>query len=529
MIKETVYIIDIRGKKKYQALWSIPKSAKIIGQWKKVKPTPTPAPITLPDGTAALGGTYSIIDIGDYPDTPATTLSDLSPSELNSFASTAIQEVTEANLPDCLFWSYNEANLLPGQIDLEGFAADPETCLPLKHMFELGDAADIQAAIESAKQRSNGIRNLLKRISEQSTKHMHNVWKEYQGIKLGLQQNGDNIEATIDDTHNVYDLSRRSDGFKRFITFLLMVSAKAKTKRLENTLYLHDEPDTSLHPSGARHLREELIKISTNNNYVVYSTHSIFMIDRSRIDRHFLVRKKNEITTLEQVNESNIVDEEVIYNALGSSIFESLKAKNIVFEGWRDKRLFQIALSKLPSEQKALKKTFSEVGACHAKGVKDVSRITPMLELAHRECIIISDGDQPALEQQKAYNGYGAWLRYNQLLKNSHVVTAEDFIKPEAFQPILKNIRSENPSLAEFQFDDLKIEGGRLAIIEKWLKAGGIGKDATKPILNRIKEDIFSKLTPKNIEANYFTLLQELSLVISNSPGETNDKTEKED
>lgn len=519
--KESLYQVNIVDEQKYRTVWSLPKKSKIVGKWKTVKTSPTPPAVTLKDESISTLANFSIINFEDYPDIAPSFLGELTVEGLNSLVSSAIKNSTKDNFPSCLFWSYNEANLLPGQIQLDTFAADPNYCLPLKYMFALAGYDQIQEEIESAQQRSNGIRNLLKRVSDQSTKHLHSVWKEHQGIKLGLQQNGINIEATIEDTHNAYNLSRRSDGFKRFVTFLLMVSAKAKTNQLENTLYLHDEPDTSLHPSGARYLREELIKIAANNNFVVYSTHSIFMIDRSHIARHYLVRKKNEITMIDEVNESNIVDEEVIYNALGSSIFESLKEKNIVFEGWRDKELFRIALNKLSSGQKALKNMLAEIGTCHAKGVKDVSRITPMLELANRQCLILTDADQPAIEHQKSHKdhkGYGTWLRYDELLDDSQVVTAEDFIKPEAFQSILKIIRSENPSLSEFDLSDLKIEGGRLKVIEKWLGKGGIGKDDSKPILNRIKEDIFINLAPKNIESSYYILLEALSQHLSNSP-----------
>jgi len=51
------------------------------------------------------------------------------------------------------------------------------------------------------------------------------------------------------------------------------------------------------------------------------------MIDRENINRHLIVTKKDEKTKIANVTESNIVDEEVLYNALGYSIFESLQEK----------------------------------------------------------------------------------------------------------------------------------------------------------------------------------------------------------
>jgi hypothetical protein len=97
----------------------------------------------------------------------------------------------------------------------------------------LADVDDISAAIAVAKTQTNGIRNLLNRVAVRATDHMKSVWKEYRGISIALEPNGPHIDASIRDEHNLYDFKRRSDGFKRFITFLLMVSAKVKTEELE--------------------------------------------------------------------------------------------------------------------------------------------------------------------------------------------------------------------------------------------------------------------------------------------------------
>src|SRR5947208_3615912 len=118
----------------------------------------------------------------------------------------------------------------------------------------------------------------LSKVATRTTKHMRSVWKDYRGVTIALEPNGPHIDASVRDEYNVFQFAKRSDGFKRFVTFLLLVSAKARTNELSDTLYLQDEPDTGLHPSGSRYLRDELIRIS-ETNYVVFSTHSIFMID----------------------------------------------------------------------------------------------------------------------------------------------------------------------------------------------------------------------------------------------------------
>ena len=423
-----------------------------------------------------------------------------------------ITKLVKENLPDCIYWSYLESNLLPGQINLNSFASDPNICEPLKHMFALAGYSDIAQTIATAKQQTNGIRNLLNRVAKIATKHMKSVWKDYRAISIALEPNGSSlVDAYIKDEHNVFDFAKRSDGFKRFITFLLMISTKVKTEKLINALYLHDEPYVSLHPSGARYLRDELIKIS-QKNYVVFSTHSIFMIDRELIGRHLIVKKDSEITTTARADHSNIIDEEVIYNALGYTIFENLKKNNIIFEGWRDKRLFQVAIK----NKRDLNTAYSEFGTCHAKGVKDIGRITPLLELADRHWLIISDADRAAKEQKKHYTGNGIWYCYDELMQETPALTAEDFIKPETFVSALKLIKSEIASLADLEISTLSGPEPKIKILRDWLKNGGLSEEEIKDRLEFIKENVFNNLKSTNIEDKYFNMLRELAREIKN-------------
>jgi len=442
-------------------------------------------------------------------DLPEDDLVPIDIDDLNSAIDAVSWEIANDAIPGCVFWSYSNEHLLPAQVGVAEFAADPDVCMPLRHMFALAGYDDPSAAIAQASKRPNGMRNLLDRVSTITTDHMQRVWPDYAGIRISLAQNGENIDAYVADTFNAYDVARRSDGFKRFVSFLLLVSARVKSADLTNVLYLHDEPDVSLHPSGARFLRDELIAIAANN-YVVYSTHSPYMIDRDNIGRHLIVRKDSEVTTASAVDAASIADDEVIYNALGTSLFEVLKPDNIIFEGWRDKRLFEVAVSQPPEARTELQSWASQIGRCHAKGVKDVGRIAPMLELANRNFVILSDGDQPAREHQRQYDGYGKWIRYDELLPGSGVVTAEDFIDPAAIVAAIETVDVAHPIDGKLAVADIPVDGGRLAYIDKWLEQRGVSRDDRKKRLNEVKTALFGSLSSSQIDARYFAALQAL-------------------
>lgn len=512
--RQKLFKSDLLSKKKNILSWKI-NSYNVLPGWKKVSPQcPDAYEVTIEDGRKIQLKKNVLVHENYFTTISKEYLADITFDEINSMIDKFTEQAFNDLKPETICWDYSEKNLLPAQIDINQFITNPNICLPLKQMFELAGITDIKKTIEDAKTTSTfGIRNCLNRVADLTTQHFRNVWKEYKTITFQLSMNGNFIDAAIKDEFNHFEFTKRSDGFKRFVTFLLLVSARVKTNQLSDALLLIDEPDICLHPSGARYLRDELIKIS-HNNYVVYSTHSIFMIDKEQIERHLIVKKTDEKTAVIAADSSNVVDEEVIYNALGYSIFESLNKKNILFEGWKDKKLCEEALKKLPKEYKHLKSSFEDVGLCHAKGVKDIQNITPLLELANRACLILSDDDKPAKEKQKEFNktkGYGVWLRYSELDGSIDAVTGEDFVKSDFIVSCINKLKIKSPILAGFTVADLAISKDKIHTIKMWLKSKGLNDDAQKEIIDALKDNVFANLKASQIESSYYFFLEKIS------------------
>ena len=235
------------------------------------------------------------------------------------------------------------------------------------------------------------------------------------------------------------------------------------------------------------------------------------MIDSGDIGRHLIVKKKDEITTIDAAKDSNVADEEVLYNALGYSVFEIIKEKNIIFEGWNDKKLFRVAIEEASA---ALKKKFKDFGVCHAKGVKNIKAITPMIELAKRNCIVISDSDAPAKEQQKSYRkeaGFGNWMTYQDIDSTINAVTGEDFVKNDF---IAKQVKSALARAGMPAFDStvLPADKGKLAAISGWLSKNGMTTDQAGDTIKKVKNLIFEHLSFSDIEDAYLKLLQSIKV-----------------
>lgn len=507
---EGLYSADILEEKKKFNYWSFDEKYQLLENWKK--PTSTcPADFQIElKGRKYQLSQCKLVRASDIENIPDGYLEDASIKEFEELVGNAITEITKENLPKALSWEYDEENILPGFVKITEFADNPDTCVPLRNMFTLAGIKDIKGGLEEKSKLSNNqFQNYLKNIAKKTTSHFRSVWKEYKNIEFSLRLDGDKIIPGITE-ENTYNLARRSDGFKRFTTFLLMISVNVKMDSLRNTLLLVDEADASLHPTGARYLRDELIRIS-KKNYVVYSTHSIFMIDSGDISRHYIVKKKDEITNIEQAQTSNIADEEVLYNALGHSVFAILKEKNIIFEGWNDKRLFQIALENASAE---IKKKYKNVGICHARGAKSMRAITPMIELAKRKCLIVSDSDSPAKEQKKLYEqekGFGEWKHYQNIDSSIEAITGEDFLKND-FVVKQINVALSNANMPSFNQSNLPDKKGKIAAIKKWLIDNNMNKDQVNDAIKQIKDTIFENLKRQNIEDDYTKLLKEISL-----------------
>lgn len=419
--------------------------------------------------------------------------------ELSNLVSPTIKKIVDRELPTCIFWRYADKYLLPSTVDVGEFCASPDSCVPLKSMFELaGYSANNLATTISNAQSQGHYRYLqiLEKTAAKATEHIRAVWSDYKTVRIKLESHGGSISPIVTDDVVPMDMANRSDGFKRFVSFLLQISAKVRTSELSNALILIDEPEIALHPSGAKSLLSELIAIG-ETNVVVFSTHSIFMIDKGEIGRHLVVEKKKEVTTTWRAEKSRIQDEEVLYSAIGYSIFEALKQYNVIFEGWRDKRIFDVVATSMAKADAELRQTLGHVGLTFADGVKDVRNVAHFLQLASRPCLIISDADKAALQHRNSYQCPGAWGRWKTLqdvLPGMSVITGEDLIARAAVVKKANRFRTRIKGLGPLAEDFFSPPEATIVGLRRWLETAGLKDSNIEEILSELKNVLFEDL-----------------------------------
>ncbi|MDA0525173.1 AAA family ATPase [Methanococcoides alaskense] len=285
-----------------------------------------------------------IVGVADYAD--RTNLEKI----VNEQAKAAIDTL----IPQIIYWKYSDEYLITNPINLENFKNNPDTSIPLKHIFQLfGYNGEDIAKIVARIQTSFDIRREVERdLSKAITDHINEIWSDHP-INIGIRMESNNLcdiyVEDKDNTNQTFSMEQRSDGFKQFISILLSISIKNKAKQLKNNIILLDEPEISLHPGSIKCLRDELMQIGIRN-IVLASSHSIFMVDKKNLDRHYTVKKDNSKTVIKKVDPKNPLEDEVIYNALGTSIFELIQPNILVLEGRTDKDIFDIFTDKFEDE-----------------------------------------------------------------------------------------------------------------------------------------------------------------------------------
>jgi hypothetical protein len=93
--------------------------------------------------------------------------------------------------------------------------------------------------------------------------------------------------------------SQRSAGFTAFFILSLAVFARTISDPARSRLYLFDEPGTYLHPVGQVNLQRVFENLAQRAQ-IIYTTHSVFLVNRNVPSRNRVVRKTSAGTTIDR-------------------------------------------------------------------------------------------------------------------------------------------------------------------------------------------------------------------------------------
>ncbi len=337
-------------------------------------------------------------------DTAGNITNTLDKEKLEKFIEKRFYSLFEKNIPKVIFWESKSSYLINQEVNLREFKENLEKSVVLKNCFLIAgyEKEDIKSEIEEALTNTSSKSSLASTLSGKVTEFVNKAWKNHD-IEFAIYIDGDSLKFYVsdkcDENKTRYVPEDRSDGFKQFISILLNLSIASQEKELKNTIILLDEPEMHLHPSGQKFLLDELRKISKKNK-VFFATHSIFMVDKENLDNNYSVEKIEEETKIEQILQDNPLKEEVLYEALGTSILEHINPNVILFEGKTDRDIFELYKKKF-SDLEDLK--IPNITSISADGAKQIIKYTKFFntKTAIIKGFVVFDSDNEGREQKK--------------------------------------------------------------------------------------------------------------------------------
>lgn len=269
-----------------------------------------------------------------------------SKDERDKLLSKTVIEKIEENLPNVFLWKFLDKYYIPKDVPID-FYTKKEEYQSVINLFYLGGIDEDKIASHLTNRDSEYIHNFLTELSKKVTKIINNTWKQRKNIKLNLHYKDTWIEILVEEKGYQIDPKKRSEGLQWYLTFLINFRSKLQT--LKNNIILFDQPGDKLHPGGQKDLLERIEELSEQNQ-VIYSTHTPFMINREYPERVRLITRPDDDTVIiNDLSKKEIFKDELLRNSLGFALSDiaPVANKNIIVEGLLDKVIFQEFIRKL--------------------------------------------------------------------------------------------------------------------------------------------------------------------------------------
>jgi energy-coupling factor transporter ATP-binding protein EcfA2 len=167
----------------------------------------------------------------------------------------------------------------------EGF---PTPATFLAHLIGLDEKSQIDAVLQKA--------------SNEMSKVVFSAWGDILGRQISNKRvqidwsldtdkgNAPYLQLSIiDRDQSRYALSERSLGFRWFFSFLLFTEFRKARNTKRPVVFLFDEPAANLHSKAQMKLLESFSKIADAETYIIYSTHSHYMVNPLWLEKAYIV------------------------------------------------------------------------------------------------------------------------------------------------------------------------------------------------------------------------------------------------
>lgn len=190
---------------------------------------------------------------------------------------------------------FDSIPIIRDRVNLNSLLKESDDFRTERSLLKIGNIDDPTLIFED----STRGRRAAEETGREITKRIQQVWTQEPSLEVKLRVNGNLLYIDFSDATTVYDTPKtRSPGFLWYLSFYINLIATTNEAKVNEYLFLLDEPGLHLHPSGQKDLTLLLEELSQKNQ-LVYTTHSPFMINRTYPQRVRVVGKEEKGTKVD--------------------------------------------------------------------------------------------------------------------------------------------------------------------------------------------------------------------------------------
>lgn len=363
-------------------------------------------------------------------------------SQAREFLKTKIKNEILSNIK-VFFWAYDKDEIIQDIVPIDDFIATPGKYKRVYDLFKIGGWDDARISSFLKNQDSATNINLMNDLSKSVTEIIRKTWHQNQNLNIQIVHAGTSLNIVIKDNDYGTQYAQRSDGLKWFLSFL--IGFRAQTDVFKEYVILFDEPGLHLHPGGQKDILDEINRLAEDNQ-VIYSTHSVFNLDKRFPNRVRLVCKSFDtnnypLTTIKNsIDETDILKDSLLRSVLGYSITDisPIAEINLLVEGVFDRGLIQLGAKKYYEEfDKGINLNDIAVIACHGAG--EIGKTAKHLTSNGLKCLCLYDSDTPGKSARIANTAVATTYKPLLITLITSAIIIEDIYPQTLFQKVYKD------------------------------------------------------------------------------------------
>lgn len=272
----------------------------------------------------------------------------------------------------------------------------------MQGIFRLAGLWEIRDTIFSQDDKTSKI---LDEASEKLTTVLNDRWNQGKDLKWKLQHtgiNGDHIVIKIQDPAIGGRYTRpslRSSGFRTYFLLSMITYARNQNKPDNSYIYLFDEPGTYLHPRAQLDLQRSLETIAEKAQ-IIYTTHSLFLINKNYPERNKVVSKTIDGTKIDQ--KPFIKNWKAVRESLGILLSNNflIAEKTLLVEGPSDIIYLLNAIKKLKKDE-LLDVDLNDFSTVDAGSSENYVAMAKLMLSEGRGVVALLDGDEAGKNLEK--------------------------------------------------------------------------------------------------------------------------------